>query len=166
MQWAEHCQHSKLFCLGQEIRTDLCMVHFLGSSMLTLNAVYMFSLCTVRHVLPHSLAIAFLAGLTVHITYSCTAASTGASILQDSACAFGHLTQLPRSMRLCDMHLQVWACINIWWNSGASILRCVHFQCLMSLCQAGFVALLCPSFQPTMLIMTAPLPKLHTMIIT
>jgi len=53
------------------------MVRFPGSPVLTPNAVYMFILCIIRHVLPCILACAVLACLTLNITaaHSCTAAS-------------------------------------------------------------------------------------------
>ena len=46
-----------------QLRTKCCMVRFLDSSVLTPNAVYMFMFCIIRHVLPCTLACAFLAGL-------------------------------------------------------------------------------------------------------
>ena len=69
-----------------QLRTRFCIVCILGSLVLTPNAVCMFILCIIRHVLPCISACAALAGLTLNITaaHSCTCAS--ASVQQPASC--------------------------------------------------------------------------------
>ncbi len=69
------------------------MVCFLGSSVLKPTAMYMLTLFIIRHVLPRSLACAFLASLTLHMT------------THRSLCA--------------DAFICVWAYANLGYDPGA-----------------------------------------------